>query len=142
MDNHQGAYTTERRDMMVRRVDEELSLAEERKRAREAEGDYEETNKRAKLLHDDTETTILQNGIVAPMQDALVNVGDSALSITTHMPQTTILSSAQSMSEVTTQLTDPGGDLAVFEPIPNLTGYNAPVHYEINWLPWINQSEA
>jgi hypothetical protein len=50
MDDHQAAYSRHRRDVMVRRVDEELHLAENKKRTREAVEEYTETYKRLRLL--------------------------------------------------------------------------------------------
>lgn len=66
MDDHQAAYTTQRRDMIIKRVDEELYLAENKKRIREVANESAETSKRAKLTQDDHLATGFQHGIVFP----------------------------------------------------------------------------
>lgn len=63
MDDHQAAYATQRRDMMVKRVDEELHLAENKKRAQDTADEYAETYKRAKLSQVDPTATGFQHGI-------------------------------------------------------------------------------
>lgn len=62
MDNHQAAHTTQRRDMIVKRVDDELHLAE-KKRTREAADEYRETFKRAKLTEVDPAAADFQHGM-------------------------------------------------------------------------------
>lgn len=131
MDTHQASYATKRRDVIVERVDEELRLAESKKRTREVTDDYAETCKQVKLAHVDPTITSFDHGIASSVQISLDDIRGNEL------PSDTLLAAAQSINEPTTQLTEPGEDLAAFEPIPNLTAYNAPVHNEINWLSWI-----
>ncbi|RTE71382.1 hypothetical protein BHE90_014213 [Fusarium euwallaceae] len=71
MDDHQVAYTTQRRDIIVKRVDEELHLAENKKRARDAADEYAESYKRAKLSQVDPTATSFQHGIASPRAPGL-----------------------------------------------------------------------
>lgn len=62
MDTHQAAYTTQRRDAMVSRVDEELRLAENKKRSREVPDEFLDTYKRAKMDQPNTMVPVLEHG--------------------------------------------------------------------------------
>lgn len=102
---------------MIKRVDEKLHLAESNKRTREEGYYYTETCKRAKLTLIDPAATDCQQGIAS--KDAAKSV-DEPLNV----------------GELPTSLRKPGGGFTVFEPMPDLTAYNAPVHNQINWLVW------
>lgn len=136
MDTHQASYATKRRDLIVERVDEELRLAESKKRTREVTDDYAKTCKQVKLAHVDTTITSFDHGIAPSVQISLDDIRGNAL------PSDTLLTAAQTFHEPTTQLIESGEDMAAFEQMPNLAAYNAPVHNEINWLSWIQQTEA
>lgn len=71
MDDHQATYTTQRRDVMVKRVDEELRLTENKKRARDAANECTEAYKRAKLIQLDPAATGFQHGIASPRAPGL-----------------------------------------------------------------------
>ncbi|EXU96024.1 hypothetical protein X797_010918 [Metarhizium robertsii] len=141
MDMHQASYATKRRDVIIERVDEELRLAENQKRARGMADDYAETCKLVKLSHVDLSTTGVDHGIASSVPNTLDGIRNA-------LPSDTLLAAAQSINEPLkvcqpiTQLTESAEDLAAFEPMPNLTAYNAPIHNEINWLSWIQQTEA
>lgn len=76
------------------------------------------------------------------------NIKEDVLAFVPNTPLTTLLEAAQSVnellnvSELTTQLTAAGGEFAAFEPMLNLTVYNAPVYSQINWLTWIYLTEV
>lgn len=83
-----------------------------------------------------------------PVHLGSANIKEDALAFVPNTPSTTLLEAAQSVDEplnvgeLTTQLTAAGGEFAAFEPMPNLTAYNAPVHSQINWLTWIHPTEV
>lgn len=124
MDSHQADFAKERRTAMVKRVDKELSLAEDKIRTREAAADRE-TCKRPKLSHGAATVSAFQN--VDEAAGALIGNGGF---VAAYMPHVTLLG-----NQNTTQLTESSDELAAFE-------YNAPVHNQINWLPWVNQTET
>ncbi len=67
MDTHQAAYSTLRHNVIVERVDEELGLAENRKRTREAADEYADMSKRVKLTQVDPAATGTQHGTTFPL---------------------------------------------------------------------------
>lgn len=63
MDHHQAAYVTARREAIVRRVDEQLQLAESReKRARPSLDEYAKRSKRIKLPQGNSVAAIIHHG--------------------------------------------------------------------------------
>jgi len=124
MDDHQASYSTQRRDVIVKRVDDELDHTEAKKRPPEATEEYTETSKRPKLTEIDLTATGFEHATARSVDDRL-NIG-----------------------ELTTRWTEAEGEFAAFETMSNLTAFNAPVtafnapvHDQINWLAFIPQAE-
>jgi hypothetical protein len=79
MDDDQAAYVTDRRERMVKRVDNELRLAESKKRSREAEDACMDVPKRTKLTEACAAPTGGQHGTASLQQPGFANIHRKSL---------------------------------------------------------------
>lgn len=132
--------------MIVKRVDEELRLAENKKRTREAADEHADMSKRAKLAHVGSAVTGFPHGTTPPAQAVgKSSVGElgvdepSVGELGADEPSVGELGVGEpsvgepSAGELTIQVADAEGDFSAFETV-SITAYSAPVHSEINWL--------
>lgn len=67
MDSHQAAYVSQRRDLMVKHVDEQLRLVENKKRTRETADEYADMSKRTKLAQVNPAAAGFQHGTTSSL---------------------------------------------------------------------------